>query len=347
MLKKLLPIAFYFIPITYAAWRLGRKGAVVTALLADIPEVFEEIRAVQSGLIPEISAAGNVLLRLAIYIFVAEVTIRLLESNRETRAYAENLKTLNDNLQNANQRLDEDLKAAGTLQTGVLAFTPPEVPGWGIGASVNYAGPIGGDYADAGVVDDRIYVCVADISGKGIPAALFTALLEHLLHDAHERGLRGADVIQAVNSALYKVMPPETFITLFYAEINPDDGKVEFVNAGHTEGLIYRSQTSGLETVGPNCTILAITEELTVRPQDSLTLLPGDTLVLYTDGATESKTLQGQRFGEDLIRQLIVEFGHLDAQSMTKSICEKILAIINPEYRDDLTVLCVQRSRLR
>lgn len=332
----------YFVPITYAAWSLGRFAAYACAFLADIPHYADQFILAARGHHSIATAVVNIVVRLLVYAFVAEVTLRLLASRAEAKQAAQELEVANRNLQNTYSQLDEDVRAAGMLQASMLVSTPVSVPGCEIGVKIAYAGMTGGDFADAGTIDGRIYACVADIAGKGTPAALFTALLKFLLTETIRRGAKGADVVNRVNSALSRVLPPEKFVTLFYAEIDPATGIVEYVNAGHTEGLIYRPGTDVMQEVPATAPLLGYRDLQTVASLSSLQLDPGDTLVLYTDGAVESKTPSGDRLGKELLRQIIRRHANKPAQEMAEAIAAELQAITDPAHRDDMVILCAK-----
>jgi serine phosphatase RsbU (regulator of sigma subunit) len=332
----------YFVPITYAAWSLGRLAAYTCAFLADIPHYADQFILAMREHHSIATAVINIIVRLLVYVFVAEVTLRLLASRAEAKQTAQELAIANQDLQNAYSQLDEDIRAAGMLQASMLIPTPISVPGCEIGVNIMYAGMTGGDFADAGTIDGRVYACVADIAGKGTPAALFTTLLKYILTENIRRGAKGADVVNRVNSALSRVLPPEKFVTLFYVEIDPATGIVEYVNAGHIEGLVYRPGTDVIQEVPATTSLLGYRELQTVASVSSLRLDPGDTLVLYTDGAVESKTNSGERIGKEFLRQTIRHHANKPAQEMAETIAAEIKAKTDPVYRDDMVILCIK-----
>jgi serine phosphatase RsbU (regulator of sigma subunit) len=333
----------YFLPITYAAWSLGRVPGSVVALFAETPTYLDQIDLVRAGDLTKMQGISSSIVRLLVYLFVAEVTFRLAQSSEDNRQAAEEMRRLNEDLQRTHARIDEDARAGGLLQSSLLAVTPPSALGCNVGARVKYAQQVGGDFADAGILGGVVYACVGDISGKGTPAALFTALVKHLLDDAHRRGLMGGATIAALNSALCDSLPNDRFVTLFYAEIDPSTGDVEYVNAGHPEGLVFRADGK-FETAESNASLLGCQTLDTPFQPSHLTLNTGDTLVLYTDGAVESKTHDGVQLGYDVIRRLIEDCIHLPAQEMADAIVRRIEEMTEESNRDDLTVVCIKRT---
>jgi sigma-B regulation protein RsbU (phosphoserine phosphatase) len=209
---------------------------------------------------------------------------------------------------------------------------------------MKYAHPVGGDFADAAALNGHIYACIGDISGKGTPAALFSMLLKHLLDSAHRRGLRSREVVAALNEGLSQALPPEKFVTFFYVEISPDNGQVEYVNAGHPEGIIYRHGAHTTDLIGPNTSLLGSAQVSTEVTTSTLWLQPGDALVLYTDGATESKGPDGKQLGDEFMVALVEEFGKMDAQEMADAIVRRVEEVTDERWRDDLTVLCIKAT---
>lgn len=332
----------YFLPITFAAWALGRYAAYVTSLVSGAVYFQDQLHFVITGEQSLVVTVLDVLVRLLVFVFAAELTFRLARSMREARSSAHELARLNTDLHNTYVSLDEDLNAAGLLQKNILEIEKPNVAGCSIGASVRYAGKTGGDFADAGKIDGKIYICVGDISGKGTPAALFTTLLKHLLNDALEQGLNGSGIVMHLNTALKSVLPADKFVTLFYAEIDPKTGILECVNAGHPDGLVYRAQSGQLEHLEHTAPIIG-SFDLPDKPLSSHhQLQPDDVIVIYSDGVTDSKCVDGARLGDQPIQQLTITHSKLEPQEMAEAITSDIESLTLPDKRDDIAVICVK-----
>lgn len=334
----------YFLPITYAAWALGRTAAFGCALLADIPHYADQLALASAGHHSNLTAIVNIVVRLLVYAFVAEAVCRLAATTEAAKQSAVRLAALNDDLLRSYADLEDDVSAAGMLQASTLVPSPVEVPGCAVGAAIRYARKTGGDFADAGETDGLVYACVADIAGKGTPAALFTALLKYLLNDAVNQGARGVAVVNKINESLCRLLPPEKFVTLFYAEIDPTSGRVDYVNAGHVEALVYRSGTGNLEAAKANAPLLGFRGLPAETSTSSLHLNCGDVLVLYTDGAVESVTLSGGRLGNEPIRRLVTMHAHLHPGEMAEVVTDELQAMTIADRRDDMVVLCVKMT---
>lgn len=235
------------------------------------------------------------------------------------------------------------LSTAGVIQATLLEIPPLSVSGLDVGARTSYAGAFGGDSAAVGVSNGVVYACIADISGKGTPAALFSALLKYLLDEALRQDLRGDEVVNYINASVLKVLPPERFLTLIYVEIDHHTGLFQYVNAGHPEALLCRQATQSLDELRPTNEIIGLTADLRAEMAKD-ELRDGDALVLYTDGATDSRDLNGNRLGEGPIRELARTHSGLKAQAMADAIVADMQARTDPQRRDDLSVICIRRA---
>jgi len=334
----------YFLPIIYAAWVAGRNFALVAAVVSEVPTYIDQTMLIRTGAQSAEAGISTVIVRLLVYLFVAHVTSRLIARSVELQQESAQLISLSRELRKSYWQLEEDLRVAGVLQESVMSFLPPTVPGCDVGGGVRYSRPVGGDFADAGLRDGRVYVCVADISGKGVPAALFTALLKHLLLNAIRETKSLPDLISDLHSGLSERFPEDRFATLFYAEIDPRTGIVEYVNAGHLEGLVIGCRTGEVRLMGPTQPLLGLKGMPGGNTSSRLQLELGDVLAVYTDGATESKTTTGERLGEAMVRSLLVENTHLGAQEMVDRVLTVIESRTEKNLRDDLTLVCAKRT---
>ena len=340
----------YFLPVAYTAWHLGRPYSISCALISDIPAYIDQsdVAIMQHQSLFELML--NLFLRFLIFVFVAEIVHRLSINSGKMVYDTIRLNELNNRLENSNEELqiaynhiDDDLKAAGALQGSMLSISPIDVKGCQVGSAIKYAGPTGGDYADAGIRDGKVYICVADISGKGTPAALFTMLLEHLLKDAVSRKNSPSKIVEHLNEAFLHSFPFDWFVTLFYAEMELETGIMEYVNAGHVPGLMYRSESGNIDTAENTCALLgswSLTNSIKSKKNH---LDYGDILVVYTDGMIESKLLDGSRLGDEFITRIIDINTHLSAQEIADNTISEIESVTEPSTRDDMTIVCLKR----
>ena len=168
--------------------------------------------------------------------------------------------------------------------------------------------------------------------------------MEHLVKDAVERGISPTDLVSEIHSVVCQRFPSERFVTLFYAEIEPTTGLIEYVNAGHPDGLIYRPSTGQMEIAGPTGSLLGVFETLAEFQSATNYLDNNDILTIFTDGAIEAKTETGEQLGDEPIREMIKQYAHLEAQEMADRMVAAIESVTVPQSRDDLTVVCIKRT---
>lgn len=257
------------------------------------------------------------------------------------------------------KRLDAELKAAHELELAKQVQTRlfPQIQP--MANTLEYAGTciqarhLGGDYYDfLDLGRERLGLVVADISGKGTAAALLMANLQAHLHnqvstywsrpytpfvlDQPERFLR------SVNRLFYGNTTDETYATMFFAEYDDKLKRLRYANCGHLAGILLRGDGS-IDSLDSTCTAVGLFEEFNCIA-DERSLSPGDTLVLYTDGVTESFNNEGEEFGQGrLIETLDVNRG-LPSHALLGSVVQEIRKFGSPEQHDDIT-LVVARCR--
>ena len=216
----------------------------------------------------------------------------------------------------------------------------PDLPQIDLYASMNAALDVGGDFYDFfRIDDDRIGICIADVSGKGIAAAMFMTYSKTLLRIQSQNETDPGDVFTTVNRILCEHNEADMFVTAILAVLNMKTLKLTYVNAGHCPPLFrhagedysYMKLRSGF--------ILAGMDTVKYRSQQ-IDMQPGDELFLYTDGVTEATNEQKELFGEERLRKLANEGIGLTSQKFTEKILEGVRAFVGtaPQF-DDITML--------
>jgi serine phosphatase RsbU (regulator of sigma subunit) len=185
-----------------------------------------------------------------------------------------------------NQRLEDQLRVAREVQAGLLPMGPPRLPGWRLAGRSVPTWAIGGDYFDyVPLGDGRLALVIADVSGKGIPAALIMATFRAGLRHELRRRPDPAAVAVELNRALLESRDAARFVTTVCGVLDPATGRLDYVNCGHNPPLVLRGdgRTHLLAAGGP---ALGLFPETAVEPEGT-TLALGDRLVLYTDGVVE------------------------------------------------------------
>jgi sigma-B regulation protein RsbU (phosphoserine phosphatase) len=237
------------------------------------------------------------------------------------------------------ERIQQEMAIARQVQDCLLPLATPELPGLSIATHTYPARTVGGDAYDLiELRDGRLLAAIADVSGKGIPAALLTgAVLQSFRQCA---GPDPAVVLAGVNRALLENMPEGMFVTSACVVIDPRDGSAAAAAAGHPPPLWWRSAEQCLVPVtisGVPLGVLPDWSGLTRRWQ----LDPGDGLMLYTDGVLDAKTSADERLGEECLAELL-NAAPADAQEWIGRLRRALENCI--EWPDDITAVACVRS---
>lgn len=248
------------------------------------------------------------------------------------------------------ESIQSDLAVAGEIQKAILPcrFPPfPEIKSLDIYASMTPAKEIGGDFYDFfRLDDDRIGLVIADVSGKGVPAALFMAVSNTLLRSIAMTKDNSQDCIDELNRLLCRVNVNSMFVTVFYGILNHRTGELDYTNGGHNPAYILRGKNGELERLGrfPNLVVGGF-EDFSYK-SESAQLNPGDSLFLYTDGITEAFDAKEQPFGDERLEDSLVELYHDDAKTIIEGVYADLGDFIGDTTQsDDITMVVVKRLR--
>ncbi len=248
------------------------------------------------------------------------------------------------------ESIQSDLAVAGEIQKAILPcrFPPfPEIKSLDIYASMTPAKEIGGDFYDFfRLDDDRIGLVIADVSGKGVPAALFMAVSNTLLRSISMTKDNSQDCIDELNRLLCRVNVNSMFVTVFYGILNHWTGELDYTNGGHNPAYILRGKNGELERLGrfPNLVVGGF-EDFSYK-SESAQLNPGDSLFLYTDGITEAFDAKEQPFGDERLEDSLVELYHDDAKTIIEGVYADLGDFIGDTTQsDDITMVVVKRLK--
>lgn len=255
--------------------------------------------------------------------------------------------TLKQYIAAAAARIDEELAFAKNIQESALPSIFPPYPDrteFSLYATMDTAKEVGGDFYDFYFPDtNSLAFMVADVSGKGIPAAMFMMTSKTVLRDYAERGDEPKDVFINANAKLCEGNEAEMFLTAWMGFLDTDTGLVRFVNAGHNPPVLIRNGKAAFIEQKRNL-MLAMMEGIKYREQ-TLQLEPGDILYLYTDGITEACREDKKMFGNDRLLTLLSEdFG--TGEEACRKICETVKQSVDafadgePQF-DDMTQVCL------
>jgi sigma-B regulation protein RsbU (phosphoserine phosphatase) len=204
---------------------------------------------------------------------------------------------LNQELQHAKRALDHEKEQVGRMQRHLLPAELPRIEGLELGASYVTSSRAGGDYYDVlPLPEEQWGLFVADVSGHGTPAAVVMAMIHTLLHAFPGPALPAVHVLSHINRHLAAVAPEGMFATAFYGVYDPYYRRLRYASAGHPPPILRRGQCCVRTIDGTAGLPLGIMEEDTWN-EGEITLVPGDTLLVYTDGIVEGANSQGEQFG--------------------------------------------------
>jgi sigma-B regulation protein RsbU (phosphoserine phosphatase) len=251
------------------------------------------------------------------------------------------------------KRLEEEMRLAREIQMSLLPRGPLLIPGTMISALCVPAREVGGDYYDViALPDGRYGVLIADVSGKGMSAALYMAELKGLILSLSQIHLSPRDLLISANQLISMHLDSRSFITMTYAVIDPAAGVMTYARAGHTP-LMHLPAGNGsgagrVRVLAPDGLVLGLRIDDGERfagllSEVSLKVLPGDLLVLFTDGISEAMNDRGDCFGEAQLAELVEEHGHLPIGELRERILREIAAFVGaaPQH-DDMTMILLR-----
>ena len=246
------------------------------------------------------------------------------------------------------ESLKGDLAIASEIQQAILPRVFPPFPDIAdkldIAASMTPAKDVGGDFYDLFRIDEeRIGFVIADVSGKGIPAAIFMAVSRTLIRATGVRGGSPAECIAYSNRLLAAESVDCMFVTVFYGIINVNTGDICYCNAGHNPPFILKhdGKVEQLPTIGDS--MVGALDGLEYH-ESTLKLEKGDALIMYTDGVTEAMNIDYKQFGEERLKDTLEDVAMHNCQEMVEAIKSDVAAFAgDAEQSDDITVLTLKR----
>ena len=242
------------------------------------------------------------------------------------------------------ERLERELQLAMEIQQRFQPTAPPIVPGYEFQGISFPCYEIGGDYYDFIQRDDgRLVIALGDVSGKGTAAALLMSSLHASIHAQTGSHDTLVETISAVNRYLADNIPSNRFVTLFYAELDPESGALSFLNAGHNPPLIVHSAGT-VEQLASGGLPLGIKANADYR-EGRTTLQQGDVLVIYSDGVTEAASPSGEEFGPTRLYEVVSRNVDASAAGIRDRI-ESALTKFSQgtQAADDITLVIVKRQ---
>ncbi|APF20270.1 protein serine/threonine phosphatase with extracellular sensor [Caldithrix abyssi DSM 13497] len=251
------------------------------------------------------------------------------------------------------QKLQKELQVAQEIQQMLLPSDFPKVEGYDIASYYEAAKEVGGDLFDfVEVDDDTIGICVADVSGKGVPGSMIMTMIRTALRLEARGNKNPADVLARVNEFVVDDMKRGMFVTMFYVVLDSRNREIHFASAGHNPMILYRNSTKqtyylnppgfpvGIQLPDPDLFRRTITSE-------SIRLREDDILVLYTDGVTEAMNRKRELYREERFLDSIRRNAHLSVVEFIKTINKELKEFTGgAPQNDDITVVAIREKMM-
>ena len=307
----------YLLPIILGTYWLGLRFGLALGVAALAAEVLAQPLQQRPLMVADAAA------HIAVFALAAVATARLLAQLKAVRALQ--------------QRRDVEIGVARVLHEATTAEDTPDDPRFEIASRLHAARELGGDLVLLRKTGGGPFLCVSDISGKGVPAALFSALLRSALTDALEESCDPGHVVRHVNARMHASLPPDMFVTMFCGLLS--DSELAYANAGHEPGFLLRSDGGETSDLLSKDGMPVGIQPTLVIPTTSLPFKPHDIFVSFTDGVTDSPAFDGER---DAVRRVLETERRATAAALADALVARATGGQAPQ-RDDVTVLAVRR----
>ncbi|MCI0697764.1 SpoIIE family protein phosphatase [candidate division KSB1 bacterium] len=288
-------------------------------------------------------ASFGLLGAVLIYGYVARVRGAALDEQAITPAYVHHIAE--------RERLKMELDIARKAQLRMLPQQIPQLPGLDIAAFSEPAKEVGGDYFDFVMFDgNRLGIVIGDVSGKGMPAALYMTLTKGFLQARADLNASPREILCRMNRNFYQSAERNIFVSLFYCVIDPINRKMVYARAGHNPIIVRHNASQTTKLLQPPGLAVGLESGEVferIMKQESIEIVPGDTLVFYTDGLTEGMNRGKEEFGEERLLKVIED---TENGSTAHDLLEQIRKahstfVGREEQHDDLTCLVVRVSK--
>lgn len=248
-----------------------------------------------------------------------------------------------EKIQNEQQDLKSEIQIAANMQRTLLATTIPTIPGLDAGAiSVPY-NHMNGDYYHFDERDNKaIGIAIADVIGKGVPAALSMSMIKYSLDIFYDSWMNASGILRYLNRVVARNIASNMFITMFYAQYFPNPGMLRYASAGHEPGLLYRAEEDTFTDIEAKGIVLGVVQD-NVYEEHELILKENDMVVLFTDGVSECR--HGDNFiTREALIKVIRMFASLPAQEHVEEVYKHLNQLTNYQLEDDFTLIILKKT---
>jgi phosphoserine phosphatase RsbU/P len=261
------------------------------------------------------------------------------ERRNARRSAIENNRSQNE-IASQLQRQGREIEEARAIQLGFLPKEIPQIPGYEIAGAWQPARVVGGDYYDVlAFGEDTLGLCIADVAGKGMPAALLMSNLQAAVRGLASPALSPEILCERLNTLIYRNIASDRFITFFYAQLDGASRQLRYSNAGHNAPIVvHRDGTH--DRLDEGGSVLGIFQSQTFV-MATCTLQPGDRVLLFTDGVAEASLPEGEEFGDARLIQLLRENCDASAEQLQGKILDTVGTFCGGNWHDDATLIAI------
>jgi serine phosphatase RsbU (regulator of sigma subunit)/CHASE1-domain containing sensor protein/anti-sigma regulatory factor (Ser/Thr protein kinase) len=275
------------------------------------------------------------------------ITLLVVRSRTRAEHYSKDLEVANEELESFHNSVEQELGTARSIQHALLPKDLPKLEGWKIAYHYQPAREVGGDFYDFLRLDDgRIGLVIGDVSGKGIAAALVMANTQSVLRAVARRGnIAPGRVLAEANEVLYAYIPAGTFVTCFYAVLDPESGRLVYSNAGHDPP--YSQRGGDAQELRARGMPLGLMPGMPYEEKEAV-LAVGDDLLLYSDGLVEAHDPEGEMFGFPRLRKFIMTQSAGSGEELVDFLLAELgrFTGADSEQEDDITLVTLERSKI-
>jgi sigma-B regulation protein RsbU (phosphoserine phosphatase) len=256
--------------------------------------------------------------------------------------YIERQESLIKTVQRQRDDLLKDVELAAQVQRLFLPSGKPAITGLEIAGMMHPARGVAGDYYDYFPVDAQTtQIVIADVSGKGVPAALLMSATAASMRLEANRDRNMLDLVGRLNAEIHSVSDDEHYVTLLLVEVDTHKRTLRYVNCGHNPALLFQAETGTLKRMDSSCPPIGLSPD-EICELASADLTAGDVLVLYTDGVTEAENPLGEEFGLERLFATVRHGSLLSAEELMVNIYNAAADFCGDHFNDDATILVVK-----
>ena len=245
------------------------------------------------------------------------------------------------------ERMAKELEIAHQVQMSLLPKGSPIIPGYDIAGSCIPAEEVGGDYYDYIHLDNgNLGIAVGDVSGKGMPAAIYMTLTKGVIQSQSDEMFSPKEVLTKINSLIYQSIERKSFVSMFYSILDPNNRKLICSRAGHNPAILFRNGENGCKLIEPSGIALGLESGdvfSDVIHEEEIGLERGDLLVLHTDGFTEAMNENQDEYGEERLVDIIRKNKDKDSMALIEAVSQDVRQFTEtyPQH-DDMTMVSVR-----